>query len=249
MNEQLEEQRLTLYDLQAAILQATDDLEKIDDPEVAKALDEAVARAMIERGDKLDRVAYAVFDAGRRADEIDAIAEARAKANRAEEERLRSRAVQIRKVLESITNTALRVLLTLPLPKKGVRTLEGNTSTFKAKKGRESVELYDDSLVPRKYCGVTITMSFEDYCTLTEALAKDDEARATIITAKYGAPSKTDIKRDLEKLMACPCCHGTGFDDPFSDSARCRKCAGVGQVPNEIPGARLLPAKYSVEIS
>ncbi len=247
MTAQPEEQKLTLYELNLIILQATDDLERIDDPEVAEALDKAVVAAVAERGEKLDKVAWAIGNAGARADEIDAIADAREKSYATEVSRLRARAEQIRKVVHSMSNSALRVLLTLPLPKKGVRTLEGDTSSFKAYKGKTSVEIYDETAVPPTYRDVTLRVSYEDYL----ALLKIEAPGLAFLSVKpiFTAPSKTELKRDLERVVKCSECHGGKIDHAVAMLVPCPRCNGLGEVQNEVPGARLVPAKYSLEIS
>lgn len=243
-------EELTLYDLQAVILQATDDLESIDDPEVAIALENAVEAAMIARGEKLDRIGYGIFEVGRLADDIDARATARELANRAEEQRLRNRAIQLRKVVDRMKNTALRVLASMPLPAKGVRRLEGEVHTFKAKAVADSVEVYAEGLVPDKYKKVTVTMTAEQWAAVWDATGKN--VPFVGMRTVYEV-SKTALKPDLEKRLKCTRCGGAGDLCPAGPSdapmEMCDVCEGAKTVPNIILGARLITGKLRLEVS
>lgn len=245
----------TLRDVEQVLAVLTEiDPGDITDPQQL-ALYEADLKLMIQvSAEKRDRVAVKMFDLGQRA----AVKHAAAMehANKAEALNRAAKAYESR--ADQLKEYVLAVMRELPKPKRGVRTLEGETATFKAKGVPPSVEVAEYSL-PDEFRRMIVTvplllwrelMECENESALKLALCK--LARCPTAAA---AATKSELKAALDELVDCPTCNGRGYeilggqDEHGADNTqRCGDCDN-GRVKRTIPGVLLVDNKLRLEVS
>jgi hypothetical protein len=238
-----ETQIQTLRSIDETINLLLDRFEEELPPELLVQAQLEFREALMARGEKLDAIAARLFYNGLRASQKRAAAaeyEAKAKALRAEAD------AQDRQA-KRLSDYVLDVMREMPKPKRGVRTMEGETSTFKAKAVADSVEIEDPRFLPPELQCVRVLMSYADYLKASSIVPMNGTMEAA---------SKAEIRAALEKLAVCPHCKGTktwerrdGETDALIEQGECGSCDGSGTVPATVPGARLVSGKYRLEVS
>lgn len=229
----------TLRDVEQILAVLTEiDPGDITDPQQL-ALYEADLKLMIQvSAEKRDRVAAKMFDLGVRA----ATKQAASQAHAVKARDLHVEASRYEARIDQLKEYVLAVMRELPKPKRGVRTLEGETATFKAKGVPASVEILAPLDVPVEYQTATLVMPYLKWFELREHFAG--------IVAKIEPTSKAVLRIALEEQ--CPECGGTGSTGKMviragePEEIDC-KCGGSGK--RTIPGVRLVDNKLRLEVS
>jgi hypothetical protein len=246
-----ETQIQTLRSIDETINLLLDRFEEELPPELLVQAQLEFREALMARGEKLDAIAARLFYNGLRASQKRAAAaeyEAKARALHAEAD------AQDRQA-KRLSDYVLDVMKEMPKPKRGVRTMEGETSTFKARAVADSVEIDDLGELPDELKTVTVTYPFPQWRQLLAGIAH----LPALDWVKYqlfvvGAAPKAEIKAALENRVPCPacedCCGYIVQGEPGNlQEVPCPRCHGSGAVPATVPGARLVSGKLRLEVS
>ncbi len=155
---------------------------------------------------------------------------------RAEAERLHDRARKFEKVCERIKAWAQYAM-----ERNDKKRLDSplNTLRVQANGGLQPLEVYDPMAVPLEMKQVTITMRASDWMWLKECGDIDTHA----CTREYSErvePDSEAIRDALKKRHKCPECDGVPFHPQKPGKGYCARCEGKGDIPDTVPGARLL---------
>lgn len=217
-------------------------------PELRAELLLDLRKTILARGEKLDSIANVLLHL----EENAAIKEASAAVYEAKAAKLRASASSFQRDAKRLGDYVLSVMAEMPKPKRGVRTLEGISSTFKAKSVADSVDVYDPVALPVELLDVCITVSAKDYDkAVDEYRARPNLAFKPLLwgAAAPAAVSKAEIKAALEKRVPCPDCWDAATGQVIVAERICPRCHGEKTVPATIPGARLVTGKLRLEVS
>lgn len=217
-------------------------------PELRAEYERDLQEAIRKAPEKRERVAIKLFDLGQRA----AVKLAAAEAHLAKARDLQASAARFERDADRLKNYVLDVMRELPKPKKGCRTLEGTSATFKAKGVADSVEITDEAAIPLEYKTITVkadALSWNLFVATARAAGFE-----LMLRSKEYACSKSDVKAALQaEPTMCAKCHGEGWiDDPVDINftmLECPECRKTGKVPATVPGARLITNKLRLEVS
>lgn len=171
------EAKLSLADLEFALAAIGELDTSAMTPEEQEHIALVVREAMQASADKRDRIGFRLLAFGQTA-----------AAKRGMAQKLREQADEFERAAESIEKRAdhlkayvLSVMAALPKPARGLRTLEGQTFTFKAKGVTDATEVFDSFNVPDQYKTVTVTIP----ARIWNEYAEEIEAEAGTIHAEY----------------------------------------------------------------
>lgn len=232
----------TLYDIETTLLALievdSDDLT----PELRAQYEKELEHAIRTSVEKRERVAIKLFDLGQRA----FVKRAAAKAHMDRAIELNRSADSFERDADKLKEYVLRVMAELPKPKKGVRTLEGTSATFKAKAVADSVEVYDEAMIPDSCKRVTVKMELREWQKLLKAAGWVNHEGITVAVDVV----KADVKVELQKNSECLVCGSHSVMSVGLDPALpCHECNGMGIVPAKVPGAHLKTNKLRLEVS
>lgn len=202
-------------------------------PELRAEFERDLAEAIRKAPEKRERVAIKLFDLGQRA----AIKRAAAKAHLDRARELEASAAKYEDDAERLKNYVLDVMRELPQPKRGPRILEGTSATFKAAKVPDSVEVFNETLLPEEFRTAIVTLSLSAYRELASELT-----RLHVPAPVWGRVDKKEIKAALTEALPCEKCLGA---KTYIGSA-CPACSGDGT--RHIPGARLATGKLRLVV-
>lgn len=236
----------SLYDIETTLLALIEvDPEELT-PELRAEYERDLQEAIRKAPEKRERVAIKLFDLGQRA----AVKMAAAKAHIEKAEQLRLSAERYERDADRLKNYVLDVMRELPKPKKGCRTLEGTSATFKAKGVADSVEITDEAALPDQYKTATVSMSIESWRLLLALPAFND---IPVDKVTWGRVPSSDIRAALQAEVKCPKCGGAGDLCPAGPSDApmevCDRCEGAQVLPATVSGARLITGKLRLEVS
>lgn len=217
-------------------------------PELRTELELDLRKAILARGEKLDSIANVLLHL----EENAAMKEASAQVYADKAAKLRASAAAFQRDAKRLGDYVLGVMGELPKPKKGVRTLEGISSTFKAKGVADSVEVCDLNELPDELQLVRLTYRRNDWIEFLQLLeSREITAVAAIELSEEIHPApKAQIKAALEKRVPCKVCESS--EDPkmaVEDLNDCPFCRGEKTIPATVPGARLITGKLRLEVS
>lgn len=204
--------------------------------------------------EKRERVAAKLFDLGQRA----AVKRAAAKTYLDKAAALNAGADRCEAEAKRLTDYVLAVMAMLPKPKKGARVLEGTSTTFKAKGVADSIDIYDESLLPDQFKTATVTMPLWVYRAFNALYMLKPESgypgmepvlhSLLDIPPRWGRVDSATIKEEAQKRIPCPQC-STMENRGQAPGGECPRCKDEETIPATIPGVRLVTGKLRLEVS
>jgi hypothetical protein len=221
-------QPLALYSLAGDLAQlVTLQMEMIDSQEDTSDVDREIAEYLGERiPERVDAAAHMVR-----------YLESQVKLAEEEEQRLRRRKARLQNARERLRGYLARVLELLPIPKRGLRRLEGRSATISlwANGGEQRIDV-NEQLLPGEFFRYRIEVGYDEYLRMVELLGSP---------AIRGAERIVDTRLVRESLaQPCLACQGGRFKQP---DAPCASCGDSGLTG--VPGATLAERGHHVRIS
>ena len=189
---------MTFFDIEAT-LEALSEVDPQElTPELREQFELEIREAVAVSAEKRERIAIKLFELGQRAQ----VKRTAAMAHKVKAQALEESAASYDASAARLKDYVLSVMAGIPKPKRGVRTLEGTSSTFKAKGVADSLEIVDASLLPDQFRTATITMPLELYRALDELMfLEQDPGRITQLMklpVMWGRVDKAIIKAAAE---------------------------------------------------
>lgn len=233
---------LSLYQIEVQLqqlIEARDEAEAEGDSQAVAVIDQEIAAYASREVRKVDSIANYIRHC-----------EAQAELASAEAARLKEAAGRWAARAERLEQATLAAMQA-----HGVRVLESATNRLTVAKngGVEPLETNLASLPP-EFCFVNGKIPLPLIHDFLDYLAGRNEDRQKLLAGlSSGArPDDSAIRKALAERVPCPECSAVGtLDRPKTsgDTVRaCEKCNGVGTVPREVPGARLLPRGVHLRI-
>jgi len=184
---------MTFFDIEAT-LEALSEVDPQElTPELREQFELEIREAVAVSAEKRERIAIKLFELGQRAQ----VKRTAAMAHKVKAQALEESAASYDASAARLKDYVLAVMAGIPKPKRGVRTIEGTSSTFKAKGVPDSLEIIDASLLPDQFRTATVTMPLALYRAL-DAGAEMSLTQLMRLPVTWGRVEKSIIKAVAE---------------------------------------------------